>query len=257
MSDWKERFTTLGFRPTGVGGMRARFEDIDIVAVEHPFNGLCLMGNQFDGRHACEFETFIPVDSDFQAIAAALVRIHDLVHPKEAPVPPPKPVRKRPTNDEALAQLPDLMKQLYATLEEMSFLFQRPLMPEGYLDQKIGEVLAAFVYDLELIRNHHDYSEAKSSDGRRIQVRTTRARASRDTVALQSDCEHLLVVQLWGHELIEVYNGPLESILGSARRVQKDGTRRISMGRLRGHNRFNVPADQKLERKRTWRFDAT
>jgi hypothetical protein len=38
MSDWKERFTTLGFLPSGMGGMRGRFEDIDIVAVEHPFN---------------------------------------------------------------------------------------------------------------------------------------------------------------------------------------------------------------------------
>src|ERR1035438_2469171 len=89
MSDWKERLTTLGFRPTGMGGMRGRFEDIDIVAVEHPFNGLCIMGNQFDGKQGCDFETFIPVDSDFQAIAAALVHIHDLVHPKQAPIPPP------------------------------------------------------------------------------------------------------------------------------------------------------------------------
>src|ERR1017187_6830594 len=106
MSDWKERFTTLGFLPTGMGGMRGRFEDIDIVAVEHFFNGLCLMGNPVDGRQSCEFETFIPVNSDFQAIAAALVRLHDLVPPKKAPIPPSKPVRKRPTNDEALGQVP-------------------------------------------------------------------------------------------------------------------------------------------------------
>ena len=255
MSDWKERLTTLGFRPTGMGGMRGRFEDIDIVAVEHPFNGLCIMGNQFDGRHGCEFETFIPVDSDFQAIAAALVRIHGLVHPKKAPVPPPKPERAHPSNQESLAAVPELMKQVYAALDELSFLFERPLVPSGYLDRKIGEVLAAFVYDLELTRSHSDFSEAKSNDGRSVQVRSTRAHASRETVPLKNVGEHLLVIQLWGRELIEVYNGPLESIWELARRVQKDGTRRISMGRLRGHNKYGLIAEQKIEPKRAWKVD--
>ena len=255
MSDWKERFTTLGFLPTGMGGMRGRFEDIDIVAVEHPFNGLCLMGNQFDGRHACEFETFIPVDSEFQAIAAALVRIHDLVHPKKAPIPPPKPERPRPSNEEALGQVPDLLRQLDSALDELTFLFQRHLMPNGYLDQKIGEIIAAYVYDLELTRNHNDFSEAKSSDGRKVQVRSTRAQASRETVPLKDACEHLLVVQLWGREVIEVYNGPLGPIWAAARRVQKDGSRRISMGRLRGHNQYGFLVEQKLEQRRTWKAD--
>ena len=95
MSDWKERFTALGFRPSRMGGMRGRFEDIDIIAVEHPFNGLCLMRNQFDGRQACEFETFIPLDSGVQGIAAALVHIYELVHPENCPIPPPKSERKR------------------------------------------------------------------------------------------------------------------------------------------------------------------
>ena len=255
MSDWKERLTTLGFRPTGMGGMRGRFEDIDIVAVEHPFNGLCIMGNQFDGRHGCEFETFIPVDSDFQAIAAALVRIHDLVHRKKAPVPPSKPVRKRPTNDEALAQVPGLIRQLHSTLEELAFLFQRHLSPHGYLDQKIGEIIAAYIYDLELTANHNDFSEAKSSDGRTVQVRCTRAQASRETVPLKDVGEHLLVLQLWGHEVIEIYNGPLEPIWAAARRVQKDGKRRISMGRLRGYNKYGLLDEQKIRPKRAWKLE--
>ena len=255
MSDWKERLMTLGFRPTGMGGMRGRFEDIDIVAVEHPFNGLCIMGNQFDGRHGCEFETFIPVDSDFQAIAAALVHIHDLVHPKQPPVPPPKPVRKRPTNDEAFAQVPGLIRQLHSALEELTFLFQCHLSPHGYLDQKIGEIIAAYIYDLELTANHDDFSEAKTTDGRRVQLRSTRAQASRDTVPLKNVGEHLLVVQLWGEEVIEVYNGPLERIWMAAKRVQKDGTRRISMGRLRGHNKYGPLDEQKIQPKRAWKLE--
>lgn len=255
MEDWKQRFTKLGFRPTQFGGMRGRFEDIDVVAVVHPFEGLCIMWNQFDGRHACEFETFIPVDTDYQGIAKAMVRIYELVHPKQRPMPPAKPERKRPSNEEALAMVPDLIRQLYTVLDEMAFLFQRRLEPGGYLDQKIGEVLAAYVYDLDLIRNRSDDSEAKSSDGRSVQVRTTRAQASRKTVALRNACDHLLVVQLLGPELIEVYNGPLEPIWAAARRVQKDGTRRISMGRLRGRNKYNVPMWEKIEQKRAWQPD--
>ena len=176
MEDWKQRLTGLGFRPTEHGGMRGKFEDIEIVAVDHPWKGLCLMGHHFDERSATEFETFIPVDADSQAIAKALIHIYHLVHPKKQPTPPPKPERKRPPNEEALATVPDLMRQFYGVLDEMSFLFQRsPLMPEGYLDQKIGEVLVAYVYDLELTQNQSDFSEAKSSDGRRVQVRTTRS----------------------------------------------------------------------------------
>jgi hypothetical protein len=182
--------------------------------------------------------------------------MYEWVHPKKRVTPPPKPVRPRPSNEEALAKVPDLMKQFYAVLDEISFLFERPLMPEGYLDQKIGEVIAAFVYDLELTRTHSDYSEAKAGDGRSVQVRTTRAIASRKSVVLQPACEHLLVVQLWDHELIEVYNGPLGSISAAAQPVQKDGTRRISMGRLRGHNKYVVPAEQKLERRRTWKVES-
>lgn len=255
MSDWKERFATLGFRPTEYGAMRGRFEDIDLTAVEHPFNGLCLMGNHYDGRSASEFETYIPVDSDFQAIAAALVRIYELVHPKKAAAPPPKPERPRPSNEEALAAVPGLMKQLYGALDEMSFLFRDSLMPSGYLDARIGEIVAAYIYDLELTRTHLDFSEATSSDGRTVQVRSTRAHKSRETVALEHVGEHLVVVQLWGREVVELYNGPLEPIWERARRVQQDGKRRISVGRLRGSNKYGPFSTKKLEAKRTWKFE--
>lgn len=135
-----------------------------------------------------------------------------------------------------------------------SHIFQRQCMPDGYLDRKIGEIIAAYVYDLELTENHDDFSKAKSSDGRSVQVRTTRAHASRDTVALKHTCEQLLVVQLWGREVIEVYNGPLEPMWAAAKRLQKDGSRRISMGRLRGHNRFRVLTHETIQEKRAWRL---
>jgi hypothetical protein len=235
--------------------MRGRFEDIDIIAVEHPFNGLCLMGNHYDGRSASEFETFIPVDSNVQAITAALIRISDLVHPKKVAAPPPKSARMRPSNEEALVQIPVLMRQFHAALDELGFLFQRHLMQDGYLDRKIGEIIAAYVYDLELTEYHADFSEGKTTDGRTVQVRTTRAYKSRETVAVEHVGEHLVVVQLWGREVIEVYNGPLEPIWEWARRVQQDGRRRISMGRLRGQNEYRVPAEQKIQAKRAWKLE--
>ena len=127
----------------------------------------------------------------------------------------------------------------------------------AYLDQKVGEIIAAYIYNLELTANHDDFSEAKTTDGRTVQVRCTRAQASRETVPLKDVGAHLLVLQLWGQEVIEIYNGPLEPIWAAARRVQKDGTRRISMRRLRGHNKYGLIADQKIEPKRAWRFDVS
>ena len=236
--------------------MQGRLEDIDVVAVEHPFNGLCIMGHQFGGREACEFETFIPVDSDVQAIAAALVRIHALVHPKNLPVTPPAPQRKRPSAPEAFAALPDLLRQFYSSLDEMSFLFRRSLIPEGEMGDRLGEIVAAYVYDLDLNQEDEECAEAKTSDGRCVQVQTTRA-SGRGTVALRHTFEHLLVVRLTGRQLIEVYNGPLEPIWAVAKRIQRDGTRRVSMSRLHWHNDHVVPPEEKLPRIRSWKSDET
>jgi hypothetical protein len=233
--------------------MEGRFEDIDIVAVEDPLNGLCLLAHRYGARTASEVETCIPIDSNVQAVAKALIRIYELIHGKQDTAPPPKPARKRPSNEEALAQVPVLMRQFHAALDELGFLFQRHLMPDGYLDQKIGEVIAAYVYDLDLTENHADFSEAKSSDGRTVQVRSTRAHKT--TVALEQIGEHLIVVQLCGQEVIEVYNGPLEPVWERAGRVQQDGRRRISMGRLRGQNEYRVPSEQKIQPKRGWKLE--
>jgi len=150
MSAWKEHLTTLGFQPTDTGVMGGRFEDIDIVAVEHLLNGLCFMGSHFDGRGASQFETFIAVDSDFQTIAAALLRIHDLVHPKNSPVHQPEPARKRPFKEEALVKVPEWIRKLQCALDKLGFLFQRHLMPAGCMDQKIGEIIAAYVTKPEI-----------------------------------------------------------------------------------------------------------
>ena len=97
------------------------------------------------------------------------------------------------------------MRQFYTALDELSFLFQWRYSLEGHLDQKLGEVVAAYVYDLELTLDCFEFSEARASDGRSVQVRTTRSR--RGIVSLTQTCEHLLVVRLWGRKVVESTTG--------------------------------------------------
>ena len=236
MEDWKQRFTTLGFRPTEFGGMKGRFEDIDVVAVEHPFEGLCLMGSHVDGRCASEFETFIPVDTDFQGIAKAMIRIYELVHPKkiETPQPqvPPVPQRPRPSKEEAFRQVPGLLRELFRVADEFEFLFSRPFTPDGHMVGSIGEVVAAFVYDLELHCGVSECHDGIARDGRKVQVKLTGGNRS---VGIYGEPEHLIVLQLAGRvEFVEVYNGPGALAWEHAGKLQKNGQRPISLHRLWG-----------------------
>ena len=245
MEDWKRRFTTLGFRPTEFGGLKGRFEDIDLVVVWHPFKGLCIMGNHFDGRSASEFETFIPVDSDDQGIAKALVRIYELVHPEKVQAVqsqcPPVPQRIRPSNEEAFRQVPGLLRELFRVVDEFEFLFSRPFTPDGHMVGSIGEVVAAFVYDLELLCGSSEGHDAVTRDGRMLPVQVKLTGGTR-SVGIYGKPEHLIVLQLAGRtELIEVYNGPGALAWEHAGKLQKNGQRSISLHRLRGLQRSVLP----------------
>jgi hypothetical protein len=163
--------------------MKGRVEDIEISAIDHLFRKVSVMATHLSKRTIAQFENFIPKECRIEMVGKLFVHISKEIYPEKflKPLSPPKPERKRPSNEEALAKVPDLMRQVYAALDETSFMFQRPpLMPEGYLDQKLGEVLAAYVYDLELTHTQSACNPRDSLNAQRHRYHSTRPTGQRD-----------------------------------------------------------------------------
>lgn len=128
-------------------------------------------------------------------------------------------------------KVPGLIRQLYQIVAELEQLFPgQKFTPDGHMVGSIGEVLAAHRYGLELLPNSTKGHDAKTPDGRLVQIKATQ----RTSVALRSVPEHLIVLQLGpsGHAQ-EIYNGPGSRAWQQAGKMQKNGQRPISVTRLR------------------------
>ena len=89
----------------------------------------------------------------------------------------------------------------------------------------IGEVVAAFVYDLELLCGSSECHDAMARDGRNVQVKLTGGTRS---VGIYDKPDHLIVLQLAGRrDFVEVYNGPGAQAWEHAGELQKNGQRWI------------------------------
>ena len=169
----------------------------------------------------------------------------DLTNTKAQLIARPGPHRtaRRASSTDANSRGSGLVQRLCGALEELDALFPRRFVPEGCLDQSLGEVLAAFMYDLELVASNAKASVAKTTDGRRVQLKVTRSR--KGTVGLYDRPEALLVLQLSGQSLFELYNGPVEPAWDKAGKTRKNGERRIPVSRLKCLG-LNIPATQRL-----------
>lgn len=124
-----------------------------------------------------------------------------------------------------------LIRQLYAIVDELESLFPRRFTPDGHLVGSIGEAVAAFVYDLELLCSSTECHDAKARDGRLVQVKLT---SGNSAISMYDEPHHLIVLQLLKRsEFVEVYNGPGALPWQSAGKFQKNGQRSVSLSRLR------------------------
>jgi len=145
----------------------------------------------------------------------------------------------------AIDQLPAVVQRLYALVSELEATFPgRPFTPDGHLVGSLGEVLASHYYDLELLPCSTECHDAKSRDGRLVQVKATQGR----TVALRAQPDHPLVILLKRDGTIEeLYNGPGALAWQHCGKQQKNGQSPISVSKLRGLMR-DIPAAQRLPR---------
>ena len=126
--------------------------------------------------------------------------------------------------------LSEKIRTLYAIVNDLEAAFPgRRFTPDGHMIGSIGEVVAAEMFDLDLLPNSSAVHDATAHDGRLVQIKTTQ----RDRIALSACPQHLLVLQIndtgsWN----VVYNGPGEPAWERTGKMQKNGQRPIKLPAL-------------------------
>ncbi len=123
------------------------------------------------------------------------------------------------------------IRELYKITNELEMAFPgSKFTPDGHMVGSIGEVLVAEKYGLELLDNSAKTHDAKTRDGRLVQIKATQT----NRISISSEPDYLIVIQIdktgnW----IEVYNGPGREPWEHSGKIQKNGQRSLSLSKLR------------------------
>ncbi|NDY94400.1 DUF6998 domain-containing protein [Wenzhouxiangella limi] len=122
------------------------------------------------------------------------------------------------------------LDSLYSAVDSLERQFPcRKFTPDGHLVGSIGEVVAAYMFDLTLNPASTAGHDAVAPDGRRVEVKLTQGGA----IGLREQPEHLIVLQRpKGRVISVVYNGPGGPAWEKAGRMQRNGQRRITLTTL-------------------------
>ena len=147
------------------------------------------------------------------------------------------------TESHVTEHVPELVCRLYALVGEFEALFPgRSFTPDGHLVGSIGEVLAAYRYNLSLHRASSPSHDAVAPNGKQVEIKATQGKS----VGLRAEPAQLIVLQLNkdGH-VTEVFNGPGSLAWSNCGEMQKNGQRVISVSMLR-KLMITVPPQQRI-----------
>jgi hypothetical protein len=136
-----------------------------------------------------------------------------------------------------------LIQQLYTTVEELQAEFsgeKRSFTLDGHLVGSIGEVVAAYLFNLTLLPSSFKGHDAVSSRKKYIQIKLTGGSRG---VGLYSEPTHLIVLRLdrTGNRFEVVYNGPGTPALKACGEKQNNGHYPVSLNTLRQLNKYARP----------------
>lgn len=111
---------------------------------------------------------------------------------------------------ERRAKVSRLIRCLYGVVREFEKEFataERKFTPDGHLVGSLGEVVAAYAYDLELHSVGEKAHDAKTRNGKQVQIKLTGCKGtdSEVCVGLRAEPEHLIVLQLRDYKFTELY----------------------------------------------------
>ena len=126
--------------------------------------------------------------------------------------------------------LEEKIRELYRITAELEEKYPgRHFTPDGHMVGSIGEVYAAEKYGLSLLEASSEKHDARSANGRLIQIKITQT----DRVSIYSKPDYLIVLKMKHDGTIEeVYNGKGAGPWENAGKVQKNGQRSISIKKL-------------------------
>lgn len=136
-----------------------------------------------------------------------------------------------------------LLDELYRATDRLEEIFPgRSFTLDGHLVGSIGEVIAAYMFDLGLVRASSQAHDALAGDGRRVEIKLTQGKSA----AIRHPPDHLLVLHRpKGGPVRVVYNGPGDAPWEQAGKMQSNGQRTISLRKLEGLDRL-VAAEARL-----------
>ena len=128
-------------------------------------------------------------------------------------------------------QVAALLDDLYTAADGLERLFPgRKFTLDGHLVGSIGEVTAAYMFDLDLNPASTLKHDARARDGRNVEIKLTQGRG----VAIRHEPDHLIVLHRpMGGPIRVVFNGPGAIPWAASGKMQKNGQRPISLSRLR------------------------
>ena len=141
--------------------------------------------------------------------------------------------------------LEEKIRELYGITAELEEKYPgRRFTPDGHLVGSIGEAYAAEKYGLSLLKACSEKHDARSEDGRLIQIKITQT----DRVSIYSEPDYLIVMKMDRDGYIkEVYNGKGAAPWNNAGKLQKNGQRSIGLRKLVSLN-DDVPPEDRIRR---------
>ena len=140
-----------------------------------------------------------------------------------------------------MRMLEEKIRELYKITSELEDMYPgRKFTLDGHLLGSIGEVYAAEKYNLSLLKTGAEKHDARSSDGKMIQIKITQT----ERVSIYSEPDYLIVLKMnYDGTIEEVYNGKGRSPWNNAGKLKKTGQRSISLKKLVLLNETVPPED--------------
>jgi hypothetical protein len=140
-----------------------------------------------------------------------------------------------PSSSDDMAQVPLLIRRLYEIVDQLEGLFPgRSFTPDGHLVGSIGESLAAYMFDLDLMVSSNAGFDARTVDGFSVEIKATQRASVALSVHVDPLPDRIIVLRLSRDKSCEVvYNGPAAPVWNTAGIAQKNGQRTVSLKTLR------------------------
>lgn len=158
-----------------------------------------------------------------------------------------------PDNDPTarLSRTAELHRLIYDSAAELTRLHGRPFTMDGHLVGALGEVAALHLFDLILERGSNEGFDARTTNGRRVEIKATGNSKGEVRVYATSNthADDLIVLVLQADGAVEViYDGPFETVAPFIGKVGNSGQGPLRLSVCR-REQTNVDSSQRVPRR--------